>query len=544
MYEQLKNQLKLLQRIETGALAAGKQIGLEKETLRVNSTGAIANSPHPAALGAALCNPYITTDYSEALLEIVTPPLADADSALTFLQHAHQFIAPRLAHDEYLWATSMPCILSGPENIPIGRYGNSNAGKMKHVYRKGLGLRYGKAMQTIAGVHFNFSWPKSFWSQWCELQEKNEPSSGYVTRQYFHMTRNLLRYGWMVPYLFGASPAICKTFLQGQAAPQGMQTYGKHTYFEPYGTSLRMGDIGYQYRKDSSSPINVSYSGVAEYVRDLYKLMSSQSAKYESIGLLDENGNHQQLNTNRLQIENEYYSSVRPKQIPQDNEMPIIAMAERGIRYLELRSVDVNIFEPLGIDIEQLLFLETFMLFSLLHDSPVFSEQDMSTISENMSRTAHRGRDPALLLGVPGDTQSQKSLVEWGLELLQQMEGVAAVLDDHNGTDRYVTSLRAQREKFLDVELTPSARILREMHERFESFYEFAHSWSLLHRDSIKSVDKDEFDEQFFLATARESLHTAAKMEAESAGSFTDYLAEYFAQLDKLTPGESREMKA
>lgn len=517
-------------------------MGVEKETLRVRQDGGIAQTDHPTELGAAIANPFITTDYSEALLEIVTPPLSDIDTVMKFLADAHRFIYPRLPADEFLWSTSMPCILKGTESIPVGRYGNSNAGLMKHVYRKGLGLRYGKAMQTIAGVHFNFSWPAEFWPEWHALQQQSGRNSSksfsehstqnFITEQYFHMTRNLLRFGWLVPYLFGSSPAICKTFLGDAPPTDSMKCFQEHTFYEPYGTSLRMGDIGYQYRKDSSSPINVSYSSVDEYVRDLLKLVSTPNKRYEEIGLRDEKGDYQQINTNRLQIENEYYSSVRPKQIPNAREMPLMAMANRGIRYLELRSIDVNVFEPLGVESEQLHFLEVFMLFSLLHESPEFNSQDMSVMSDNISNTAHRGRDPKLKLHTPCSEQKELSLAIWGRELLEQMTGPADILDQHSGSERYSRALATQLQKMDNPELTPSARVLREMKSDHNSFYEFARSWSMRHLKSLQDSDSAaDYNEQVFLDAAATSHAKAEQLERDSSGSLQDYLDDHFAQL-------------
>ena len=541
MYNLLHERLSMMDDITPLSLGQGKLLGVEKETLRVQPNGAISQAQHPQELGAALTNPYITTDYSEALLEIVTPPLPDIDTALGFLGDAHRYIYPRLPENEFLWSTSMPCILHGSESIPIGYYGKSNAGLMKHVYRKGLGLRYGKAMQTIAGVHFNFSWPDAFWDEWRSMLEgqkcldrksvKSDGRQEFITAQYFHMTRNLLRFGWLVPYLFGASPAICRTFLNGAAPLPGMDVFRESTYFEPFGTSLRMGDIGYQYRKDSDSPVNVSYACVHEYVRDLLRLVSSNQPRYEEIGLRDSEGRFQQLNTNRLQIENEYYSSVRPKQIPHANEMPLMAMAHRGIRYLELRSIDVNVFEPLGVDANQLHFLEVFMLFSLLHESPGFNTNDVSVISNNMSSTAHRGRDPELQLHTPCGSQRQRRLTVWGKELLDQMSGPAALLDQHNQTDRFSASLALQLAKMNDPELTPSARVLREIFEQQTSYYEFARGWSLRHFEAMRDSSATDYDEQFFARTASESLQRAEAMERESTGTLEDYLDVYFSQL-------------
>ena len=518
----------MLKELPPQLVTDGRLIGLEKESLRVQADGGIAQSGHPLALGAALTNPHITTDYSEALLEIVSPPMESGASAIEFLDDAHRFLYPRLPDGETIWATSMPCVLSGNDSIRVGEYGQSNTGVMKHVYRRGLGLRYGKSMQAIAGVHFNFSLPDTFWQSWFDALGSEGSVQAFKTTEYFHMTRNLLRLGWLVPYLFGASPAVCTSFLSDGKPLPGMKRYGDHTCYEPFGTSLRVGDIGYVYRKDAAKPkIRVSYNDLDSYIADLLSLIEEPDEQYAAIGLVGDDGMPNQLSLNRLQIENEYYSSVRPKQIPDSGEMPLLAMARRGIRYLELRSIDINVFEPAGVGVEQVHFLETMMLYSLLRESPPMSHADIDRVSENMTATAHRGRDPALKLR---DEQSeQRSVRDWGLELMDAMSFAATMLDQSTGTDHYSLSLELQRQKFLEPELTPSARVLREMHDNHSSFYDFAWSWSGQHENVFKK-DQASRDE-YFVAAADRSFAKLAEIESESIGSFDDYLERYFEQL-------------
>jgi len=509
-------------------LLDGRLIGLEKESLRVESGGGISLTDHPHAFGSALTNPHITTDYSEALLEIVSPPVDSPEAALQFIEQAHRFIYPRLTGGETIWATSMPCVLNGDESIRVGEYGNSNAGRMKHAYRQGLGLRYGKSMQAIAGVHFNYSFPKTFWKSWAESAKFSGSLVEFTTDEYFHMTRNLLRVGWLVPYLFGASPAVCTSFLKDGEPLPGMKRFGKHTCYEPQGTSLRMGDIGYVYRKDSTVPVvRVDYNSLDGYLADLLDLIETPDERYEKLGLRGADGEFHQLSTNRLQIENEYYSSVRPKQIPDNGEMPLLAMARSGIRYLELRSVDVNVFEPVGVCLDQIRFLEVLMLQSLLSESPPMSTKDLDRVSANMSFVAHRGRDPELQL-VDGSDRSL-SVSDWGESLLEGMQPAAAFLDSATGGEHYATALAAQMAKMRDPELTPSARVLREMHEHHGSFFDFAMAWSQRHAEHLGSGQND--SDQLFTDAADRSLIKLAEIEAASEGSLESYLNQYFSQL-------------
>ncbi len=218
MYQLLQQRLKLLNTHETEEALAASKIGLEKESLRVSPDGGISQSPHPVAWGAALTHPQITTDFSEALTELVTPPCDSVTEVIQSLDDIQNFIYRNL-DNEILWATSMPCVVAGETGIPLAKYGSSNAAQMKTAYRRGLGLRYGRAMQVIAGVHFNYSFSQSFWLQYQQLLNNNDGLQEFISEQYMGMVRNLLRFGWLVPYLFGASPSVCKSFLNGAALP-------------------------------------------------------------------------------------------------------------------------------------------------------------------------------------------------------------------------------------------------------------------------------------------------------------------------------------
>ena len=301
---------------------------LEKESLRVSHTGTLSLLSHPEALGSPLTHPYITTDYSEALTEFITPPFENIKDALNFLQNTQKFVYQNL-DNEILWATSMPCVVAGESSIPLARYGSSNAGTMKTVYRRGLGHRYGRVMQVIAGVHFNFSLVESFWLVLQEIEGDSRDLQDYINSRYFDLIRNSQRMGWLVPYLFGASPAVCKSFLVGGSTT--LAEFDNSTYYEPYATSLRMGDIGYQNNKENETGIKACYKDIDSYIASLTWAINTSYEGYKKFGFLVD-GQYQQLNYNILQIENEYYSTIRPKQLLQGNEKPNIALRKRGVK--------------------------------------------------------------------------------------------------------------------------------------------------------------------------------------------------------------------
>ena len=525
MYQLAEKYLKAFSDIKDKSIFAKSLIGLEKETLRVNHEGGLAQTAHPHALGSALTHPHITTDYSEALLEIVTPPSEDIPSVLSFLNDTQNFIYSQL-DDELLWATSMPCVVAGETSIPLANYGTSNSGLMKTVYRRGLGHRYGRVMQVIAGVHFNFSFSENFWPVFLAMDNENKRGSQQelISEKYFSLLRNLQRFGWLIPYLFGASPAVCKSFLQGKETT--LIPFNETTYYEPFATSLRMGDIGYQNNKESEVGVVADYNSLKNYVDSLQHAIETPCPEYESIGL-DVDGIYQQLNANILQIENEYYSTVRPKQITNKNEMPIEALRSRGVQYVELRSLDVNASHPLGINEEQLYFLEIFMLFCISHESPPIDENELKEIDSNEMLTAHQGRDPALKLKRNGQDISIK---EWGGELLNAMQGFATLLDDAHECHDYSNSLNKQKQAIEDPQNTPSAKMLDEMRENEEGFYQHAMRMSKQHHEAFIKESLGSEKTQFYKDLTASSLAQQKQVEDSDTLSFATFLERYFAK--------------
>jgi glutamate--cysteine ligase len=523
VYQKFETRIAQLQSLNTRTLFSGSKTGIEKECLRVSDQGTIAATPHPAALGSALTNPYITTDYSEALLELITPPFESPGKALTFLQDTQKFVYQHLQH-EILWSTSMPCVLTGEDSIHIAQYGSSNAGLMKTVYRRGLGYRYGKMMQVIAGIHYNYSLPESFWPAYQSLEKNNDPLQTFISESYFQMIRNLQRYGWLVPYLFGASPAVCKSFMDG--IEKILEPFDEFTYHHPYATSLRLSDIGYQNYKEGKTGTKANYDGLDSYVKSLKYAIETPSADYQKIGVKAGN-EYRQLNANLLQIENEYYSTVRPKQLTGTYEKPTVALAQRGVRYIELRSLDVNIFEPLGVSEAQLRFLEVFLIFCLLQDSPPVSRDEQKEIDHNQSITAHHGREPGLKLSRNG---KPVLLCTWATELFNAMDDVCDLLDNNEPDHPYRDALKHYYERVEDPDLTPSARILKEMRENKEPFFPYSMRYAKQHAEYFKSVAISEQDTQFFQQAAEQSLVEQAQLEAGNSLSFDEFLQRYYAE--------------
>jgi glutamate--cysteine ligase len=523
LYLHLEQRLSAL--LQSGQRSSLKEslMGLERESLRVAAAGSIAQTPHPVALGSALTNPYITTDFSEALTEMITPPCHSVEATLDFLGDIEKFVCLNI-HDELMWGSSMPCVVEGGDSIPVAEYGSSNIGRMKKIYRRGLGYRYGRTMQVIAGVHFNYSYSDNYWQLLQSLESSRESLQDYKSRRQMEQVRNVLRVGWLIPYLFGASPAVCKSFLHGK--PTILSSFSQGTAFEEYATSLRMGNIGYTNSKESMAGIKANYDTLESYVASLDCAIRTQFSEYEQIGVQIE-GEYRQLSANILQIENEYYSTVRPKQIPRSGEMPIHALRERGIAYIELRSLDINPFEPLGIGAQQMYFLEVFMLYCLLQESPVLSTGEIDAIDMNFIEVAHKGRAPDAELYRDDETISLRT---WALGLCDAMSDVASLLDEVHGNQNYSGSLQMQRACVLDSTLTPSSRVLQEMRDNGEEYFYFAKRKALEHQAWFSGRVLSDERKQFFTELAKESLKKQKLIEAADDVSFDEYLRRYYAQ--------------
>ncbi len=501
-------------------LLRGITRGFERETLRVGADGKLVLTPHPPALGSKLTHPWITTDYSEALLEFITPPSQSPDFPLQFLRDIHRFTVTQLG-DEYLWAGSMPCMLAREDaDIPIAHYGSSNKARFKHVYREGLGLRYGRTMQTIAGVHYNWSLPEAFWMALRDCAGAKGTVQEFISERYFGLVRNFLRYGWLVPYLFGASPALCASFLHGQKST--LQELLPGTLYGPYATSLRMSDLGYQNRAQSN--LHVSFNSLREYAQALDQAIHTPDPFYQQLGVRD--GDHwKQLNANLLQIENEFYAGMRPKRVGRHGERPAKALMAYGVEYVEMRLFDLNPMFDVGIAPEQSVFADVLLLMCMFRDSPPISAREQAENDENKRRVVNQGRQPDLQLWVHNREQPFRALAN---ELFDEMAPFAEVLDNAYGGERYRSVMAQLRERITHPDTTPSAQVLEASREA-GSYFRFAMNQSIQHKQALLNDPLDAADTAKFVDAARTSLAAQAELEASEQGSFEDYVAAYYA---------------
>ncbi len=492
--------------------------GIERETLRVDSRGKLALTPHPRALGSALTNAQITTDYSESLLEFITPAEHDIADALHELDCIHRFANSKL-DGELLWSQSMPCHLPEEQDIPIAWYGTSHIGMIKHVYRRGLALRYGKSMQCIAGLHYNYSLSEDLWRVLKQDEQSNSDDKSFQSESYIALIRNFHRYSWLLMYLFGASPALSTHFLRGRE--HELQTLSDDTLYLPYATSLRMSDLGYQ--NNAQAGLMPPYNNLESYMRSLSRAVRQPYPAYDAIGTRRD-GEWIQLNTNLLQIENEYYATIRPKRVIDSGERPVEALCARGVQYIEVRCMDIDPFEPLGISLQTSRFLDAFLLFCALHDSPPTNEADDRENGDNFARTVKEGRCPGLMLQRDG---APIGLQAWGLELLEGIQAAAVLLDAQRNDDQHIHALDAQKEKLHDAALTPSAHVLAALRAGENSFEKFGLQQSLVHAEHFRARPLSEEETTAFIALATESIAEQEAMERTQTGDFDAFVTAY-----------------
>jgi len=519
MVESIVRAIEQIERAGVGSTVTRINRGVEKESLRINVDGSISQTAHPSSLGSALTHPHITTDYSEALLELVTPVSKAVSDTVNFLDSLHRFVISNIG-PEHLWVTSMPCILHGEGSIPIAKYGTSNIGMMKTVYRRGLAYRYGRTMQSIAGIHFNFSLDDSFWRHWRELNNSTSPLIDFKSTCYFSLLRNFYRVLWAVLYLYGASPAVCQTFVKGR--DHSFDSFGHGTFYLPYATSLRMGDMGYQ--SDVQSAINVNLDCVDKYCESLLRATKTVYPQYQALGIRVDN-EYRQLNANLLQIENEYYAPIRPKRVARSGEKPTRALLERGVEYIEIRSIDLDPFVPAGIDESGIRFIELLSLGCLFKESPSLGHEEMVQLRDIQRKVVVDGRNLSTRISFNGKNQSVKDA---GCALVGELRPIAQLLDK-SGESGYEEALNQQNEKFEDPELTPSAKILKTMRDQDISFFQFAIAKSLEHQGFFNEPNLSSEENRMFANEARNSIHCQETLEAADTRSFADFLDHYFS---------------
>lgn len=496
--------------------------GIERESLRVNTDGKLSQSDHPAALGSALTHPYITTDYSEALLELITPPSNNINTTFEQLKDVHKFVAQNIG-DEVMWPMSMPCFINDEDDIRIAQFGRSNVGKMKSTYRMGLKNRYGSMMQAISGIHYNFSLPTEFWQLMQTTQGDQQAPLEFQSAQYMHMVRNIKRFVWVVTYLFGASPAMCKSFLKGRETELDFEGFGQGSIFLPNATSLRMSDLGYT--NSAQSELNIQYGSLTQYIEKLRKAIRTESEEYKNIGVKVD-GEYKQLNHNILQIENELYAPVRPKQVAQSAEKPTDALENRGVMYIELRALDVNPFATYGITLEQMRVLDVFLLYCLFNSETELDKQQQQEAEQNQDKIVLEGRKADLTLSHNGQVKSREA---WLTEMFEDFAGIAAWLDNHYGGSHYAKAISSVSEGVNNPAKTLSGQLLSQLQSTKTDNGILGLQLAQQYKDEILNTPTQQFSSSFLQQESERSHQKQKEVEQADTVNFDQFLAEYFS---------------
>jgi glutamate--cysteine ligase len=297
----------------------------------------------------------------------------------------------------------------------------------------------------------------------------------------------------------------------------------------PYATSLRMGPLGYQ--SDAQSTLGVSYNCLRSFAASLRDALTRPYPPYEAIGIRDGDG-YRQLSTTLLQIENEFYGTIRPKQPIRRGERPLHALAQRGVEYVEVRLMDLDPFSPIGITAQTIRFLDVFLLHCLLTDSPPDSPATIAALSRNRHAVAQRGRDATLEL--TRDDGSRVPLPVWGRELLDGCVPIAAALDAAHpeAEGAYAASLAEARRRLEDPSTTPSARVLAGVGppQAGGSALRFALDLSTAHRRQLSELPLPAGVRADYQRLAAASIAEQAAAEAADVVPFEQWRLQYLAQ--------------
>lgn len=496
--------------------------GIEKEALRICPSGELADTPHPHALGSALSHSAITTDFAESLLEFITPVSSDIDTALNHLADAHKYALDQMG-EELLWPMSMPCFVNPEKPIQLAQYGSSNIGQMKTIYRRGLHNRYGSLMQVISGVHYNFSLSDAFWRHWqTVLGEQHTPLQTFKSTEYLGLIRNYYRYAWLVPFLFGASPAICRSFLQDRQTDIPFKKAARGTLYLPYGTSLRLSDLGYT--NSEQSKLDICHNNLESYIASVLNAAATPSAEFAKIGIKVE-GVYQQLNSNLIQIENELYAPIRPKRVTRSGETPSQALARGGIEYIEVRSLDVDPFSPIGIQRETAAFIDLLLVYCLVDESPERDEADLHRAQRNLITSALEGRKPDVMLQ---RRDGEMPLTEWGRQILNELQPLAKMMDEELEQPVYQAALATQMSKMDNPSLTPSAKIVDTITQQEVDNGALGLSLARQYRQQMARRDYADVPLVQWQAMAEQSLLKQAEEEASDSVTLDAFLQDYF----------------
>ncbi|WP_268625189.1 bifunctional glutamate--cysteine ligase GshA/glutathione synthetase GshB [Paenibacillus alvei] len=409
------------------------QFGLEKENVRVDHEGKLALTPHPKSFGSKTENPYIQTDFSESQIEMITPSFDSIEETYGFMEALQDIVSLEL-DGEYLWPSSNPPILPDEKEIPIAKMNDPIADEYRHE----LADKYGRKRQLLSGIHYNFSFDERFLQKLHETIGQGETYKDFKDAIYFKLTRNLLRYRWLLIYLTGASPVFDKTYMQ-KCVSLSHSDDNKSHYFANM-NSLRNSVCGYRNEK----PLYVSFDSAHDYVRDLNTLIQQDEL----------------LNAK------EFYSPVRLKTAKGLN--PLQELLEDGVAYLELRLIDLNPLHKIGISKNTMHFVHLFILFMLLKGDEPFGAEDQKMAELNHDQVIAEGIE-----GILHDARgSRGTMKEMALTCIQEMQEMVQLLNPY-GKD-LIQILDGEMQKILHPELNFAYKIKSDIQKSTYMKYHLA----------------------------------------------------------------------
>jgi glutamate--cysteine ligase len=491
-------------------------IGIEKESLRIIETN-ISQNLHPTSIGSSLFNKYITTDFSEAQLEFVTPPTKNSQSSVQTLDDIQHFVSNKI-EDEYLWPFSIPPNFKNDLDVKIAKYGSSDLARFKELYRLGLAHRYGRAMQAISGVHFNFSFPEAIWKS-SLFYNQSKSLKTIRSNNYLSILRNVFRLNWLILYLFGSSPIILKNYLR--ESDNAYPKIDDDTYYLPFATSLRMSDLGYQ--NLGRQNMIASTNSLDNYISDLRQATNTISKDFHAISEKF-SPNIVQINGNIIQIEDEYYAVARPKSMSQKHRRLSTNLNVSGIDYIELRSLDINPFLREGISSKDITFLEVLFIYSLFKKDTPISSEEQKDISYNDFLVSRKGRSPDLFILDNGNRVSFKDKAKI---VLDDMMIIAEYLDqDNNG---YIQSIERMLTRIEDPSKTLSALLLDKSLSDSNGFIGLGNTIGQENRKYYRSLDSsDNINWELLEKESKDSISQMNKAIPSTNESFQLFLNNYF----------------
>ena len=410
--------------------------GIEWEGLRVRANGELSLTPHPEIFGNKLSNPYITTDFSESQIEIITPTFDTIDEAFSFFSFMSDLVNSSLDDDEFLWFQSLPCILPDSSQIPIAKYKGRELAEESMEYRKGLAKKYGLRKQLISGIHFNFSFKEELIEKLYENLDISEIENDedsrmsykeFKNRLYLKISRNYIRYVWLIIYLTGCSVAAHDTFTP-ECTKLMEHSDNRGGVYSERGPSFRNASCGYK----NLEHLYPSYASVDAFANDVQSF----------------------IDEGHLSQAKELYTQIRLK--PKDPSDVLLSLKNDGIKYLEVRTLDINPFYKCGLIKRDMEFLHLFLIYCLIADESDYENwQEEAIYNEEM--VAESAYDYNMKLLKDGE---EISLEEWGLRILDEIDDMCRTLGI--GSRSLIDSMR---QRIVDPSLTYGKGLIRLIKE-------------------------------------------------------------------------------